>query len=757
MCGIAGIVHLDGRPLETGADVPILEAMGGAIRHRGPDDSQLMVWNNVGFVFRRLAIVDIDGGRQPITTADGRVSAMVNGEIYNHRDIRADLSARHRLRTQSDSEVIPYLYIDRDLDLFEPANGMFAIALLDRARRRVLLGRDRVGVKPLFYHRSPDGRLLVFASELKALLAHPMVPRSFDWPSAFRDVFVRSADPHEMPSGFRGIVPLPPATILDISLTSGNTKLVTYWKLPARSTGRDSTPASSYVTRYRELLEDSVRLRLMSDVPYGLFLSGGIDSAVVAALAARTAPVPTFTVLSRSTVGSGDAEAARMVARALGLPNHQVLFDEPRIDLTPEAWRRVLWSCETFVTGPEQFFKFHLHAFAKQRYGAMKVMLLGQGSDEFNGGYIAWPLGAKAAWATGDWDDLGRWLCAVSTERASRIAGLAKADTDLVLSGVLDPCRVAGAAPAGASAIWDRYVGHFRQNLDSHLWHEDRTAAAHGIENRVPFLDFRILELLASIPVQHHAELFVDKRILRRAAADLLPAAIVERGKGFFFYGRQQHHAFNLMYSILRANNGELVEQAIAGSRRTDGPLDPDRFRAHVRDVGEYRMVRQISRLFQLVNMGVLADVAASGPGTHSTCPSSPMREVVFEEWAASAAGCAMLRQSPWREPADDMIVRFAAGTSLVEVRSGGTGVPAAGATFLVQEDGVLGSVVESRPWSTFLAHVDGKRTIAAILDGLGIAKAQILALLEAALDEGILVAEDDRQRQPLTRPGSGP
>ena len=734
-------MQLDGRPLTRGADDLILGAMGDAIRHRGPDDTQLMLWQNVGFVFKRLSIVDVAGGRQPLESADGRICAMVNGEIYNHRAIRATLASKHVLRTQSDSEVIPYLYLERDTALFEGVNGIFAVALLDRKKRRLLLGRDHAGVKPLFYCVSDDHKILVFASELKALFAHPAVARVFDWPSAFTDWLVPDTVPRELPSGFRGIERVPAASMLDVSLTDGSHHVKKYWQLPVREQGASVRPASHYVDRYRDLLSDSVRLQLMSDVPYGVFLSGGIDSAVVTALAARAGPLPTFSVLCRSTVGSGDAEAARDVAAGVGVPNHQVLFDEQDVGVTPDDWRRILWSCEMFPAGPEQLFKYYLHAFAKERYPALKVILLGQGSDEFNGGYIAHALGRRAAWAPADWNSLDEDLQWMATARAARMTGLVDGDADLMRYGALDRSRIGdGREPVEKSSTWDRYVGRWRQNLDIHLWHEDRTAAAHGIENRVPFLDYRILELLATVPEEHHAELFVDKTILRRAAAGLLPARIVERPKGYFYAGKQQHHAWNMMYSILAANGGELVEQAIAGSLRTGGPFRPDQFRAYFRDVGAYRTIRQLTRLVQLVNMGVLADLAASKWTPSTRASAMPMREVVLDDWAQTPAGRQALKYSHWTEPPDDMILAFAPGTSVVEVKSGGPGVPAPGSAFLVREDGRLTAAIESPQWAQFLAQVDGKRKIGGILSALRLSKQQVLTHLDAALDEGVLI-----------------
>lgn len=745
MCGIAGIVNLDGRPLTRGRDDLILGAMGDAMQHRGPDDTQFMLWQNVGFVFKRLSIVDLDGGKQPIETADGRISAMVNGEIYNHREIRSALGARHVFHTQSDAEVIPYLYLERDLGLFEPANGMFAVALLDREKRRLLLGRDRAGVKPLFYYVSDDQKLLVFASELKALFAHPDVPRAFDWQHAFTDWLVPFTGVRELPSGFRGIKRVPAANILDVSLTDGTCRLNTYWQLPARDLGAPIQPASFYADRYRDLLAESVHLRLMSDVPYGVFLSGGIDSAIVTALAAREGPLPTFTVLSRSTVGSGDAHAAHEVATSLGLPNHQLFFDEQNIGVTPDDWRRILWNCEMFTASPEQLFKFYLHAFAKQRYPALKVILLGQGSDEFNGGYISKVLGEKGAWEPGDWNNQGDGLQSLASVRAARIGGLSDSHSELMLSGVLSQSWVRNATSGGeAPCTWDLYVERWRQNLDFHLWHEDRTAAAHGIESRVPFLDYRILELLATIPEQHHAELFVDKRILRRASANFLPTQIAQRRKGYFYYGRQEHQAHSMMYSILAANNGELIEQAIAGSSRTDGPLNADRFRAYFKDVGGYRSIRHMAQLLQLVNMGVLADLAASQWKLPTNPPRLPMREVVFDDWVRSPVGLRALRNSTATEPPDDMVVRFTPGTSVVEVKSAGSGAPPPGSAFLVREGGVLESIIESPAWVQFLIQVDGKRTIAGILALLRLTKKEILKPLGDALDDGVLVEVED-------------
>jgi hypothetical protein len=202
---------------------------------------------------------------------------------------------------------------------------------------------------------------------------------------------------------------------------------------------------------------------------------------MLAAIAARAGPFPTFTVLSRSTIGSRDAGSAREVASALGLPNHQVLFDEHAIDIGPDRWRRVLWACEMHSLTAEPLFKFYLHACAKERYPDLKVMFLGQGSDEFSGGYTSLLLGRQPGTGADEWTAVGTRLHSMEAARDAATAGFVDLYVDLFGSGLLSrefAARAAGGTRTGTT--WDRYVGFFRQNLDYHLWHEDRTSSAHS-------------------------------------------------------------------------------------------------------------------------------------------------------------------------------------------------------------------------------------------------------------------------------------
>lgn len=751
MCGIAGIIHLNGRPLANDTDGCLLAAMAATMHHRGPDDCRQVIWQNVGFVFKRLSIIDIAGGRQPFETPDGRVVAMVNGEIYNHRGLRQQELAGVAMTSQSDCEVIPYLYLQRELDLFAPVNGMFAVALLDRTRRRVLLGRDRTGVKPLFYCRINSGQTLVFASELKALFAHPLVPRRFDWRSALSRYSNRDTAPHELSSGFIGIERVPAAGLVDISLDSGSMRVSRYWQLPERGAANPVRSADSYVEEYRTLLESSVQMRLMSDARYGVFLSGGIDSAMITAIAARQGSFPTFSVLSQSTLGSGDAGASRFLAQHLDLPNHQVFFDLRHSSISPDDWRRLLWTCEMADITAEQLYKFFLHAYAKQIYPDLKVILLGQGSDEFNGGYTDWMLNtvARCNVAGPDrWRELGRYFDTLDTASAAYRDGYIGDYAELIECGVIDPEFVRQTAkPVRERCIWDQYVGYFRQNLDYHLWHEDRTAAAHSIENRVPFLDYRLLECVSKIPQLHHRALFTDKRILRQAAAGLLPPIIAGRPKGPFFYGEDQHHTFRMVYSVLTANDGELIEQAILGSQRSAGPLHPERFRQYVAEVGHDPALPELSRMMALVNMGVLADLFAQGVAPVTRRGELPVHELgsaEFNAWCGDAvavlsattpAPSMMAGPSLWMgaELRDQDVPQFAPGVRLIEqsVSSGSWHLATAARH---------GAVIDSPGWLQFLKLVDGERSIVGIFHASSINRSRVSRSLRAAIEQGWVV-----------------
>ena len=287
MCGIAGIARFDRAPIERS----MLQRMADALRHRGPDGEGIYMNGRVGFAHRRLAIIDPAGGRQPFVDEASGLALTYNGEVYNYKEIRQDLVDRHRLRTESDTEVVLAAYRERGIDCLGSFRGMFAFALHDRQQNRLFLVRDRIGVKPLFYSVTPER--IVFASELNALLQSGCVPTGLEAgtiASYFRYGYVPTPR-----SIYADVKKLLPAHYLVVDLNSGQTRLQRYWTL---------SPDISYVSeaealdRLNTILADAVRLSLRSDVPFGSFLSGGVDSSIVSALMTNelTEPVHTFTI-----------------------------------------------------------------------------------------------------------------------------------------------------------------------------------------------------------------------------------------------------------------------------------------------------------------------------------------------------------------------------------------------------------------------------------------------------------------------------
>ncbi len=309
MCGIAGIVHFDGHEPRR----ELLERMASTIRHRGPDDSGIFTSGAVGLAHQRLSIIDLTSGHQPMS-ADG-VTIVFNGEIYNYIELREELArCGHQFRTTSDTEVLLHMYLEHGPECVARLNGMFAFVLYDENRRRLLAARDHFGIKPLYFHRTPQ--LLLFASEIKALLAHPDVRAAVD-PQGLNDYLTLQYTLGDV-TLFRGIHKLPPAHYEVTDLDSGETVRRRYWK-PIFEIDASKTE-EHYVAELRGLLESSVRWQMRSDVPVGAYLSGGLDSSSVTALAARetSTPLRTFTGAFREGPEYDETAHARSVAEAAG-------------------------------------------------------------------------------------------------------------------------------------------------------------------------------------------------------------------------------------------------------------------------------------------------------------------------------------------------------------------------------------------------------------------------------------------------------
>ena len=559
MCGIAGIVSArpDRRP-----DPAVLARMTDCLRHRGPDDEGAVIRGQAALGMRRLKIIDLETGQQPMTGEDRRTWVVFNGEIYNFRELTDRQRARgHAFRTRSDTEVIVHGYEDRGLAVLEELEGMFAIALWDEAARTLLLARDRIGIKPLYYAVLPDQ--LVFASELKALVEHPGIDRTLDLTALSRYLAHEYVPaPHAI---FRSIKKLPAGHWL--TYADGRVKVEPYWDVSFRRRG--AVAEAEAVEALRTVLEASVSQHLVSDVPLGVFLSGGIDSSAVAAFAARHAPgrLKTFSI-GFEDPSFDESAHARRVARVLGTDHHEeILGPRAALDLVaglPELLDEPLGDASLIPT-------YLLSRFTRRR---VTVALSGDGGDELFAGYPTYRAHrlARAFALVPGWirrnlvrpaverlpvslDNLSldfrlkRFVEGMEFEDVERHAMWLGSFTPAEQRELLTPEALArleappsyGAfhemiAHAGSAAGIERLLyldlkGYLGEGV---LTKVDRASMACSLEVRVPLLDRRVVELAASLPMNLKLRALTTKYVLKRALRGLLPSEILTRPKKGF-------------------------------------------------------------------------------------------------------------------------------------------------------------------------------------------------------------------------------
>jgi asparagine synthase (glutamine-hydrolysing) len=616
MCGIAGIVARD-----PGARVDRcrLARMRDALTHRGPDGSGLLVDGPVGLAHTRLAIVDVARGEQPMSNETQDVWVVFNGEIYNHADLRPGLQAKgHCYRTRCDTETIVHLYEEQGDAAVEQLRGMFAFAIWDRPRQRLVLARDRLGIKPLYY-RLTDSELL-FASEIKALLAADGTRAEFN--EAVLPEFLSTRFVSGEETFFRGVRKLLPGHVLSWSPGEAPESR-RYWQLPdpAPRSAPPATPAD-----LRERLETAVASHLMSDVPLGVFLSGGIDSSALAALAARATrdPLQTF------AVGFAEAEAnelpyARMVADHIGA-------DHREITVTPDAFFEALPHAVWHEDEPMAFTSsVPLFALARLARQHVKVVLTGEGADELFLGYNRYRVTrwnarlGQAYWAAVPGPARRAIRDAVRTLPAplARVARRTFVGLEPGLRGVYHenfavfPLPVQerllrrrdlldGRDPyATQTAYFDEAEGGLldrigRAELQSYL-HEllmkqDQMSMAASIESRVPFLDDRLVEHVVAMPAQVKLPRWETKGLLRAAVRDLLPAPILTRRKMGFPVP---------LGGWLRGRFAPVVEEFVLGARASArGYFDPAALRQLVAEHASGR-TPQTDALWLLINLEI--------------------------------------------------------------------------------------------------------------------------------------------------------
>jgi asparagine synthase (glutamine-hydrolysing) len=561
MCGICGVFFTN-RDWRVRQDV--LAEMNGHIAHRGPDDDGFMVEENVGLAMRRLSIIDVKSGHQPLANENEDIWIVYNGEIYNHAELRAELEAKgHRYRTRSDTETIIHLYEEYGRECVKRLRGMFAFAIWDRRRRVLFAARDRLGIKPFYYRW--DGKTFLFGSEIKTILAYPEVEAEFNRSTLAEYLaFGYITGPKTM---FAGIRKLMPGHTLELSET-GAMKIERYWDLTTE-VDRDPKPHEYYVKTYRELLENAVQSHLMSDVPLGVFLSGGLDSSAVAALTTkiRGDQIQTFAV-GYGEEAFSELPYAKQVAAHIGSNHHEVrLSREEFFGSLPQ----MIWHEDEPIVWPSSVALYYVARLARER---VTVVLTGEGSDETLAGYTryAWTL------LNSKMDRTYRALTPSSLRESLRSA-LASAPlsasihrkfehTFLMRNGeswpsfyfdnfysafsanelaeMLTPeaAVAAGSAYDGSMEVWGRaselgsgdllhrlLYADMNSYLIELLMKQDQMSMAASIESRVPFLDHPLVEFTARIPAGDQIKGLAGKFILKEAVEDLLPREIIYRKK----------------------------------------------------------------------------------------------------------------------------------------------------------------------------------------------------------------------------------
>lgn len=554
MCGICGLVRDDG----GSPDRALLEAMRDTLVHRGPDSAGLALDGPAGLAARRLAIIDVEGGDQPLANEDGTVTVVQNGEIYNYRELRRWLAGRgHSLRTRSDTEVLAHLYEEDGPSFVLRLRGMFALALWDARRGRLVLARDRFGIKPLFYARARGA--LAFASELKALLRQPGFSRDVD-PEALRAYLAFNSVPAPY-TIFREARKLPPGHLLTWEPGRGEPRLERYARPAPAPVGALRTESEAELAvELRARLADSVRAHLVADVPVGVLLSGGVDSSALAAFAATESPgrVSTFTIGFEES-SFDERGRARLVAERYGTDHHELVLRPDAATLLGElavAFDEPLGDSSAIPT----------YLVSRLAAGHVKVVLSGEGADELFGGYFTYVADRLAPWLgpaaraarplvellPSSSRRVGPEYMAKRFARAAHLPPLERhhgwkeilspeLQAELVLParrGSLDPVdllRVRYAETEGAAPLarlQDVDLGLYL--VDDLLVKTDRASMAHSLEVRVPYLDTVVADLALALPDRLKVHGLAKKRLLRRAVEPLLPREIARGAKRGF-------------------------------------------------------------------------------------------------------------------------------------------------------------------------------------------------------------------------------
>jgi asparagine synthase (glutamine-hydrolysing) len=557
MCGIAGVFEYEGR---KGVDRTTLFDMLSAIEHRGPDDQGVLFSGNLAMGMQRLSIIDLAGGKQPISNETGKITIVFNGEIYNYRELQQTLRSRgHMLSTSSDTEVIVHLYEDMGDDCVKELRGMFAFAIWDSARQRLFIARDRLGIKPLYYKEQCGS--FIFSSEIKAILMHPGVVSSLNVQGLGHYLSLKYVPAPE--TMFSGISALPPGHLL--TCDRNGSKVRPYWNLSFAESNESRPNEEACAEQLEALLRESVRLHLVCDVPFGAFLSGGVDSSVVVALMQQVmnVPVKTFSVGFQGGGSEAFSELpyARLVAKRFETDHHEIY-------VTPDDFinlaEKVVWHLDQPIADNACVANYMVSKLASQH---VKMVLTGEGGDELFAGYARY-AGERLSSV---FQFVPARVRSMALSVAQQIPGLRRLKTALfafcqpdeltrmtswfpLFNRTRKPCLLTEQLFCQLSDPYAEEV--FREQLegadakewlsrmlyvDTKLWlpddllaRGDKTSMAASLENRVPLLDHKLVEFAASLPSDMKIKRLARKYLLKKVARKWLPAEVINRKKEGF-------------------------------------------------------------------------------------------------------------------------------------------------------------------------------------------------------------------------------
>lgn len=594
MCGLTGIVNF--HQSISNEDIFFLNNMLDEIKYRGPDGNNIYRSEKEALGFCRLSINDLYNGSQPFFNYEKTVVVMVNGEIYNHKYLKSKLKRKHSFRSTSDCEIVIHLYEEYGIECIKWLEGMFAISILDKVQNKLYLLKDPFGIKPLFYNINSER--IIFGSEIKALMQYPDCPRSLDWNNALSDSWLAghvSNNVTPVTSFFSEINNIEAGQYVEFNLQN---KIVTqkkYWDITTIS--KHNLVGDDLTKEYIKILRHSTESCLMSDVDVGIFLSGGIDSVSIGYFASQKQSIDSFSVVSNSTILNGDAEFAFKATKEFGLKGHFAEFNEFNLDYSVDDWKALLWLCESPYCGAEQLYKYQLHKFAKYNNPNLKVILTGQGSDEFNGGYSKLFSGEDSSWS-------------------SFIHSLDILENNKLFNSLNDPINTWNQLFQG-DLIKENFFN--KENNDTYLsyvfskykdiqmyncWLEDRIAAGNHIENRVPFLNHKLVELALGVKKENYSDFYFDKSVLRNGLAmhTNISNELINRPKVPFFYGDGVVSTKKMILNVIKKSNYELIDYAFDNNDL----INKDAIYKFVKNLEQSSDLENIEFLSRIINLGVL-------------------------------------------------------------------------------------------------------------------------------------------------------